>query len=315
MTAGDESRGKAREETALNSIIDAMPVHADVPAQAVLDDLPSQLRRLAAEEPHRPAVADPAGVYTRAELVSRAHQIANRLIAGGLRRGDTVAALAANSRDYVALLAGTLAAGGCLVPLPTSATAQTLALMQKEYFYPAIADRFSPKEWNEKGRPDMLQRAAAEKRRILDSHFPRHVPREVFGDLVRLTLGYNPGAAFGMYLGEHSRWIFLGLALLILVFLGIMYREARPTDRIRALALGLVSGGVIGNVINRIWSAGGVVDFLDLGIGAARWPTFNVADIGVTVGAFLLAWVLWSEQGGASSEASGTNARQAQTNP
>lgn len=144
---------------------------------------------------------------------------------------------------------------------------------------------------------------------------PRHVPREVFGDLVRLTLGYNPGAAFGMYLGEHSRWIFLGLALLILVFLGIMYREARPTDRIRALALGLVSGGVIGNVINRIWSAGGVVDFLDIGIGAARWPTFNVADIGVTVGAFLLAWVLWSEQGGASSEASGTNARQAQTNP
>lgn len=113
----------------MNSIIDAMPVHADVPAQAALDDLPSQLRRLAAEEPHRPAVADPAGVYTRAELVSRAHQIANRLIAGGLRRGGTVAALAANSRDYVALLAGTLAAGGCLVPLPTSATAQTLALM------------------------------------------------------------------------------------------------------------------------------------------------------------------------------------------
>lgn len=56
---------------------------------------------------------------------------------------------------------------------------QTLRLMQTEYFYPAVADRFSPKEWNEKGRPDMLGRAVEEKRRILDSYFPRHVAREV----------------------------------------------------------------------------------------------------------------------------------------
>jgi len=56
---------------------------------------------------------------------------------------------------------------------------QTLRLMQTEYFYPAFADRFSPKEWNEKGKPDILQRAIAEKRRILDTHFPRHVARDV----------------------------------------------------------------------------------------------------------------------------------------
>lgn len=62
--------------------------------------------------------------------------------------------------------------------------AQTLRLMQSEYFYPAIADRFSPKEWNEKGRPDILQRAIAEKRRILEGHFPRHVSREV-DDMLR----------------------------------------------------------------------------------------------------------------------------------
>lgn len=54
---------------------------------------------------------------------------------------------------------------------------QTLDLMQREYFYPAIADRFSPKEWAEKGRPDILQRAIAEKKRILTTHFPRHVSR------------------------------------------------------------------------------------------------------------------------------------------
>lgn len=54
---------------------------------------------------------------------------------------------------------------------------QTLELMQTEYVYPAIADRFSPKEWVEKGRPDILQRAIAEKRRILSTHFPRHVAK------------------------------------------------------------------------------------------------------------------------------------------
>ncbi|MCO5160502.1 MAG: trimethylamine methyltransferase family protein [Mesorhizobium sp.] len=56
---------------------------------------------------------------------------------------------------------------------------QTLKLMQTEYFYPAIADRFSPKEWNEKGRPDILQRAISEKKRILSSVFPNHIPRSL----------------------------------------------------------------------------------------------------------------------------------------
>ena len=56
---------------------------------------------------------------------------------------------------------------------------QTLKLMQTEYFYPAIADRFSPKEWNEKGRPDILQRAIGEKKRILSTVFPDHIPRSL----------------------------------------------------------------------------------------------------------------------------------------
>ena len=70
---------------------------------------------------------------------------------------------------------------------------QTLRLMQTEYFYPAVGDRFSPKEWNEKGKPDILQRAIAEKKRVLGSRFPRHVPKIVddklrlrFGDMVKL---------------------------------------------------------------------------------------------------------------------------------
>jgi trimethylamine--corrinoid protein Co-methyltransferase len=56
---------------------------------------------------------------------------------------------------------------------------QTLKLMQTDYFYPALADRFSPREWNEKGKPDIVQRAVAEKKRLLAERFPTHVPRQL----------------------------------------------------------------------------------------------------------------------------------------
>ena len=51
----------------------------------------------------------------------------------------------------------------------------------------------------------------------------------------------------------------------------------------------------MGNLIDRLRSFFGVVDFIDVGIGDSRWPTFNVADMAVSVGAGLLAWVLWQE--------------------
>ena len=124
---------------------------------------------------------------------------------------------------------------------------------------------------------------------------PEHLPRDIVGDTVRLTLVYNPGAAFGLNLGPASRWIFLALTVGALFILGRLYRVTQPGDRVRALALGLVCGGAVGNLINRIWSARGVVDFIDVGVGDWRWPTFNIADIGVSIGAFLLAWVLWGE--------------------
>ena len=59
--------------------------------------------------------------------------------------------------------------------------------------------------------------------------------------------------------------------------------------------MGLIVGGALGNLVNRLWSARGVVDFLDLGLGGRRFWTFNVADIGVTLGAVLLVWVLHRE--------------------
>lgn len=117
----------------------------------------------------------------------------------------------------------------------------------------------------------------------------------VMGEWVRLRLAYNQGAAFGLDLGPYSRWIFLIVAAAAVVVLWRMARATPAADRFRLLALGLVAGGATGNLVDRIRSPRGVVDFLDLGVGALRWPTFNVADMGVSCGAIALAVSLWVE--------------------
>jgi signal peptidase II len=89
--------------------------------------------------------------------------------------------------------------------------------------------------------------------------------------------------------------VFIVLAAFALVILGQLYRATAPADRARAAALALVSAGALGNMIDRIRSPRGVVDFIDLGIGDARFYTFNVADVAITVGAVLLARLLWQE--------------------
>jgi signal peptidase II len=125
--------------------------------------------------------------------------------------------------------------------------------------------------------------------------FPQRVPHDPFGNLVRFTLVYNPGAAFGLHVGPQSRWIFTALTLVALVILGRLYLATRQGDLTRVLALALVCAGAVGNLLDRLRSTLGVVDFIDVGFGDARWPTFNVADMAVSAGAVLLAWVLWQE--------------------
>jgi signal peptidase II len=123
----------------------------------------------------------------------------------------------------------------------------------------------------------------------------QHVPVPVIGDYLQLRLVYNQCAAFGLCLGAYSRWIFFGLALVALVVLRSMVLATRPGDKTRIVSLALVCAGAVGNVVDRIRSPQGVVDFVDVGIGSARWPTFNVADSAITVGAIALAVSLWLE--------------------
>ena len=132
-------------------------------------------------------------------------------------------------------------------------------------------------------------------KRIAEENLLPHMPQEVVGEVVRFTLAYNPGAAFGMHFGDASRMIFIGLTLVALVALALMYRTTPPDQRIQIVALALVTGGALGNLADRLRGSGGVVDFIDVGVGSTRFWTFNLADTGITIGAILLALSLWNE--------------------
>ncbi len=103
--------------------------------------------------------------------------------------------------------------------------------------------------------------------------------------LLRLHLIENTGAAFGL-LPQGGR--LLGLAAVVAVGV-VSWALSTSTRRYDAVALGLIMGGAIGNLVDRLWRGpgildGAVIDWIDLSF----WPTFNLADSGITVGAVLL---------------------------
>jgi signal peptidase II len=127
---------------------------------------------------------------------------------------------------------------------------------------------------------------------LAEQHLVTWVPHDVLGPYLRFTLAYNPGAALSLDAGPYSRMILSMAAIVAVVLLASMYRRTRPSATATLVALALVIGGAIGNLVDRLRSARGVVDFIDVGIGSLRFWTFNVADIGVSTGAVLLAWQL-----------------------
>ncbi|MEJ2484056.1 MAG: signal peptidase II [Gemmatimonadota bacterium] len=128
------------------------------------------------------------------------------------------------------------------------------------------------------------------------ANIPMYAKRSVIGDFLRITYTHNPGAAFGINIGEHSRLFFLGLALVALVVLFLIYRSTPREDLLRLVALALIAAGAIGNILDRLRYEAGVVDFIDVGIGDWRFWTFNVADSAVSVGAVLLLISFWQEE-------------------
>ncbi len=105
-----------------------------------------------------------------------------------------------------------------------------------------------------------------------------------------LTLAYNPGAAFSFLAGAGGwqRLFFTGIAIIASVVIVYLLRK-HATDKLFSLALSLILGGALGNLWDRL-SIGQVVDFLQFYIGEYYWPSFNVADSAITVGAALMIW-------------------------
>jgi signal peptidase II len=125
-------------------------------------------------------------------------------------------------------------------------------------------------------------------KRVVEDRLTIGETRPVVGDVVRLTLSYNNAAAMGISLGGNSRVVLTTMSLLALMVLAVLYHRTRASERLRTIAVALVIGGALGNLLDRIRSTTGVVDFIDVGVADVRFWTFNVADIGITIGALLL---------------------------
>jgi signal peptidase II len=131
------------------------------------------------------------------------------------------------------------------------------------------------------------------KKIAVDQLSPAYVPHSVIGDVVRFTLAYNPDAAMGLSLGAYSRAGFILLAGVMLCGLVLYYRRLPPGNNgVTTVALALIGGGAAGNLLDRVRSSRGVVDFIDIGVGNVRFWTFNLADAGVFCGAILLLLIL-----------------------
>jgi len=118
----------------------------------------------------------------------------------------------------------------------------------------------------------------------LVEHIPPGGSVGILGDYLRLSHVRNIGASFGLFPGNTTVLIAVsGAAVAVVLYLA--FRARGKTGSM--CFLGLILGGALGNLYDRL-RFGEVIDFFDVGFGRHRWPVFNVADIAVTVGVFLL---------------------------
>lgn len=109
---------------------------------------------------------------------------------------------------------------------------------------------------------------------------------EILGEFLRFIYVRNPGSAMGLF--PVGRVFLVTVSFAASLFLIYLYRTTGPRLGVRRGAMAAILGGAVGNLIDRVFYGGLVVDFIDVGVGSHRFYTFNVADIGVTVGGALL---------------------------
>jgi signal peptidase II len=126
--------------------------------------------------------------------------------------------------------------------------------------------------------------------------FALHEQLAVIPGFFNLVYVTNTGAAFGFLAGDKTwlrQFFFVTVSIIALVVIALAYNHLKKQSRIFVYSLGLIAGGAVGNLIDRL-RFGSVVDFLDFYLGSYHWPAFNAADSAITVGVglFLLGTLL-----------------------
>ena len=123
---------------------------------------------------------------------------------------------------------------------------------------------------------------------LIEVHLPHHATEPVIPGLFNLTHVRNSGVAFGLFASTGGGWLLTALGLGALIAVGLYFWYTPSRDRVLLVALALVVGGAIGNLIDRV-SSGAVTDFLDVYVGLHHWPSFNIADSAISIGIVLMA--------------------------
>lgn len=120
------------------------------------------------------------------------------------------------------------------------------------------------------------------KRWAVLSNIQEYTP--IIGKWLGLLSHQNDGIAFGIFLGHWNQILFSSIVLIVLIYWGLTTFSKEKNSQLNLILLGIVSGGAVGNLVNRIY-LGYVVDFIYL------WPLpiFNIADIGISIGLVIIA--------------------------
>ena len=126
---------------------------------------------------------------------------------------------------------------------------------------------------------------------LIAKSFDMHETFTIIENILYLRYVLNPGIAFGMTPG--SPIVMLIITLIIVIILGFFFLRGKlfPDSDFAQTAMVFLLGGAVGNLIDRIRMLE-VVDFIEMGIGNYRWPVYNLADVYVTIGMFMLVITL-----------------------
>lgn len=124
---------------------------------------------------------------------------------------------------------------------------------------------------------------------LVNQHLELHETKRILGNVLYLRYIKNPGIAFGI--SFFHPMVMIVVTMLIIIILGYLFFRGSviPTTKSARIAVILVLGGAIGNLIDRV-RMGEVIDFIEMGIAGHYWPVYNCADIFVTVGMCILIY-------------------------